>query len=665
MAGLPAALKEEVDELIVPRLDLFPDLRGSMACQDRAPSELPAILRTGGEERRIGWRGGEDRPRKQPRHQQPRIHFRTADRAAYNFPVRGRKDPFHGEAARDEGRETWGMEQQPDLLFGKIALDRGFLSTEQLESLLEEQEKNGPHPVPLGELCRRKGLLTAKQIRKILEEQRQAQIREEQKTFGALVVKNSFATPEELQKALDNQKDPAGGRLGEILIEMGALTEQERRAVLAMQERLRNGLRREEFEFETREIPIAGRADDSAAGEPGAWLIQESGEGTGQLFHLRDKAQLGRTAIHDVAIADMAASRDHATIERTPAGGYLLRDLDSRNGTFVNGAQLIRPRELRSGDRVRIGDTLLRYVVGAPLPDGSPPPRSLLRRLRDVFDRAWPGLHPQRKAFAAAAILGSLTTLLPWTVQADQPWRIGLASLWGWLVLLSFEAAFVAVLFRSRAAPLDLRTFAVAAGAFLLAGAVSFGRLVALALIPEKGAGFGLPLAVLAGVVPPAVVWFRGRAAPAAARTEGGWWDRLRGTALRAGESTIRIFRDVSGRRDRSVAIDRREALLEKIGGAAVDAKAAVDGIEGAQKARAAVAAAKDRYEKAGRETSPRDLLIAKSDLAWAESRLRKSLRRLGRLAVDRQVRLEQEIETIAEVKALDAELDGPARRGA
>jgi hypothetical protein len=556
------------------------------------------------------------------------------------------------------------MSQHPDLLFGKIALDRGLLSPEQLSALLEEQEKNGPHRVALGELCRRKGILSANQVRRLLDLQRQGELQEENKTFGAIALKNEFATAEELGKALDQQKDPACPRLGEILIEMGALTEQERKAVLAAQDRLRNGVAREDVEFETREIPALGGADTSSPGEPGAWLIQESGEATGQLFHLKEIAHIGRTASHDVAVADMAASRDHATIERTPEGGYVIKDLDSRNGTFVNGAQLIRTRTLRSGDRLRVGDTVFRYVAGAPMAPKEPTARKKgFPSFGDLASRVWPGLHLQRKAFAAAALVGAITTLLPWTVVTGQPWITGLGGVWGWLALLLFGASFGAVLFRDRGRPMDVRSFVAASAASVAAGAVAFGRLVALAIDAEAGAGPGIPLAVLAGFSAPAAFWFQRR--PAGVGPASGLWERLRGTALRAGESTIRIFRDVSGRRDRSRAIDRREALLEKIGGAAVEAKASVEDVAGAEKARAAVAAARARFDAVGKDTSPRDLLIAKSDLAWSESRLRKALRRIGRTAVDRQLRLESEREAIAEVQALDAELDGRARRGA
>jgi len=289
--------------------------------------------------------------------------------------------------------------------------------------------------------------------------------------------------------------------------------------------------------------------------------------------------------------------------------------------------------------------------------------KRVMPKFGELAARVWPGLHLQRKAFAAAALAGAITTILPWTVAGDGTWSSGLGGVWGWLALLLFEASFVLVLLRDRGRPMDLKTFTAASAVSVAGAAVAFGRLIALAVDPEFGAGLGVPLAVLAGCSAPAAFWFQRR--PGGVAPTANLWERLRGTALRAGESTIRIIRDVSGRGGRTAAIDRRESLLERIGGAAVDAKAGIDDIDSAEKARAAVAAARGRFDAVGKVTSPRDLLIAKSDLAWAESRLRKTLRRLGRTAVDRQLRLESERESIAEVQALDAELEGRARRGA
>ena len=67
---------------------------------------------------------------------------------------------------------------------------------------------------------------------------------------------------------------------------------------------------------------------------------------------------LGRALDCTILIEDDAASREHARIERDEAGGWQLRDLESRNGTRLNGS-FVRHAPLAPGDRVEIGATAL------------------------------------------------------------------------------------------------------------------------------------------------------------------------------------------------------------------------------------------------------------------------------------------------------------------
>jgi pSer/pThr/pTyr-binding forkhead associated (FHA) protein len=70
---------------------------------------------------------------------------------------------------------------------------------------------------------------------------------------------------------------------------------------------------------------------------------------------------IGRAHDNDLAIdADEFASVHHAKIEPR-RDGIWLRDLDSTNGTFVNGVKVTQPRKLSPGDVIRIGETDLRY----------------------------------------------------------------------------------------------------------------------------------------------------------------------------------------------------------------------------------------------------------------------------------------------------------------
>lgn len=72
----------------------------------------------------------------------------------------------------------------------------------------------------------------------------------------------------------------------------------------------------------------------------------------------------------DIVIPLAAISRQHASIERAPHG-YVMRDLGSRNGTFVNGDRIDGSgRPLRNGDEIVLaGVEVLRFVdpQGTPL----------------------------------------------------------------------------------------------------------------------------------------------------------------------------------------------------------------------------------------------------------------------------------------------------------
>jgi hypothetical protein len=67
----------------------------------------------------------------------------------------------------------------------------------------------------------------------------------------------------------------------------------------------------------------------------------------------------------DIRIEDLLVSRRHAAIEIDADGVPFLRDLDSTNGTFLNGALLIAPARLRDGDDIRIGPAHLLIRIAA------------------------------------------------------------------------------------------------------------------------------------------------------------------------------------------------------------------------------------------------------------------------------------------------------------
>lgn len=71
---------------------------------------------------------------------------------------------------------------------------------------------------------------------------------------------------------------------------------------------------------------------------------------------------IGRLPECDVAVSDRNVSRRHAQI-RSVDGRYAVADLGSTNGTRVNGAIISGPRELRPGDEITLGNTVLRFEL--------------------------------------------------------------------------------------------------------------------------------------------------------------------------------------------------------------------------------------------------------------------------------------------------------------
>lgn len=87
-------------------------------------------------------------------------------------------------------------------------------------------------------------------------------------------------------------------------------------------------------------------------------FIVRTGPNPGMVFELSEEVvMMGRDVTNDIVIGDAEMSRQHARLTRTP-GGYVIEDLGSTNGTFVNGERLMAPRVLNPGDLVGMGETV-------------------------------------------------------------------------------------------------------------------------------------------------------------------------------------------------------------------------------------------------------------------------------------------------------------------
>lgn len=92
----------------------------------------------------------------------------------------------------------------------------------------------------------------------------------------------------------------------------------------------------------------------------GAKLILVKGEGPSE-YLLSAFNTVGRHPDNSVQVLDRIVSKEHCRITRSPQGAYVLRDIGSLNGSFVNGER-VNERRLSSGDELTLGNTVLRFV---------------------------------------------------------------------------------------------------------------------------------------------------------------------------------------------------------------------------------------------------------------------------------------------------------------
>jgi pSer/pThr/pTyr-binding forkhead associated (FHA) protein len=77
---------------------------------------------------------------------------------------------------------------------------------------------------------------------------------------------------------------------------------------------------------------------------------------------LKDVTIIGRSAQTDIPLADDNASRQHCQVRKW-AGKFVIEDLQSKNGTFVNGSKVAKEHPLNDGDLIAVGDTQIVFKV--------------------------------------------------------------------------------------------------------------------------------------------------------------------------------------------------------------------------------------------------------------------------------------------------------------
>ena len=120
-----------------------------------------------------------------------------------------------------------------------------------------------------------------------------------------------------------------------------------------------------------------------ASGWSQAKLVVRQGAQTGTSFPLPPHAtEIGRDDTADISLQDPEMSRRHARISWQD-GRYILEDLNSTNGTFLNDTRVTAAQRLSPGDKIRMGQHVLEFQAHAesvpPQPaagpaEAAPPP---------------------------------------------------------------------------------------------------------------------------------------------------------------------------------------------------------------------------------------------------------------------------------------------------
>jgi pSer/pThr/pTyr-binding forkhead associated (FHA) protein len=113
-------------------------------------------------------------------------------------------------------------------------------------------------------------------------------------------------------------------------------------------------------------------------------LVGEAGALAGRRWELTEKAtRVGRDPTAAIVIQDSSVSRFHAQITRQ-ASGYYLADLESSNGTQVNGEPVSEPHRIVAGDQLRFGEVVFRCEEALVISPPATTPPELTAPASDV-----------------------------------------------------------------------------------------------------------------------------------------------------------------------------------------------------------------------------------------------------------------------------------------
>ncbi len=116
----------------------------------------------------------------------------------------------------------------------------------------------------------------------------------------------------------------------------------------------------------TAQDPTTAREASAAVGPPAASIVQIYGQGLGRRHVLEGQMVIGRDVSVSVSVDLPGVSRRHAELfER--GGAWWVVDLGSTNGTFLSGEEICGENRLTSGDVLRLGGAIFKYLAGGDI----------------------------------------------------------------------------------------------------------------------------------------------------------------------------------------------------------------------------------------------------------------------------------------------------------
>ena len=174
---------------------------------------------------------------------------------------------------------------------------------------------------------------------------------------------------------------------------------------------------------------------------PGQYqLTMRSGPNPGTVYALdSDQIGIGRDSSNEISVNDAEISRRHARLT-FQGGKYVLEDMGSTNGTFVNGQRLTGPRVLKSGEVISFGEQIVfvyeavdsdpgatvlssRQMPGPRAVTPSPPPQSFAGQVPDSPpENAARRINPVPIALGVGALI-LICVCIAFLVWVDQTYR--------------------------------------------------------------------------------------------------------------------------------------------------------------------------------------------------------------------------------------------------